>query len=149
MNKLTYAKNKLQSGSHSLVICADCDTIISDSKGIRPLLDALEAVKHHTEIFAADRIVGKAAAMLYVLMKAKGVWAEVISRDATDLLSEYGIKFDYDILTDNIINRSGTGPCPMEQAVKNINDPQKAYEAIVQKLNELSERRQENERKTN
>lgn len=141
MNKLTYAENKLKNGSHSLVICADCDTVISDGKGIRHLVEALEAVKNHEEIYAADRIVGKAAAMLYVLMKAKGVWAEVISKPAAEIFIGNGIEFKYEILTDNIINRRGTGLCPMEQAVKDIDDPMTAYKAIKQKLNELSERR--------
>lgn len=139
MNKLTYAKDKLKNGGHSLVICADCDTIVSNVKGIRPLIEALDAVNEHTEIFAADRIVGKAAAMLYVLMKAKGIWAEVISKPAFILLSENGIELEYETLTDNIINRSGTGLCPMKQAVRDIDDPPAAYEAIKQRLDELSE----------
>ena len=139
MNKLTYAKDKLKNGGHSLVICADCDTIISNVKGIRPLIEALEAARGHAEIYAADRIVGKAAAMLYVLMKANGVWAEVMSKSAFAILAENEIEFEYETLTDSIINRSGTGLCPMEQAVRDIDDPVAAYEAIKQKLDELSE----------
>ena len=77
--------------------------------------------------------------MLYVLMKANGVWAEVMSKSALAILAENGTELEYETLTDNIINRSGTGLCPMEQAVRDIDDPHAAYEAIKQRLDELSE----------
>lgn len=137
MNKLTYAKNKLRNENHTLVILADCNTIISDKSGIGPLLEASDAVDGATEITAADRIVGKAAAMLYVLMGAKAVYAQVMSRPAKNLFDSFGIEYEYETITDNIINRKGDGLCPMEQAVEIINDPQSAKKAIIDKIEQL------------
>ena len=137
MNKLRYAKDKLKSDGYSLVILADCNTITSRSRGISPLLEALEAAKETGDITAADKIVGKAAAMLYVLMGAKAVYAEVMSRSAKALLEQYGIEAAYDVLVENIINRRGDGLCPMEEAVRELDDPQQAKAAILQKLEQL------------
>lgn len=137
MDKLTYAKDKLKSGRHSLVVLADCNTIISDGAGIRPLLEAAEAVGSASEIWAADTMVGKAAAMLYVLMGAKGVFAQVISQSATAVFDRFGIAYRYDTLTEHIINRQGDGLCPMEQAVRDIEEPEQAKQAILQTIERL------------
>ena len=39
--------------------------------------------------------------------------------------------------TESIINREGSGKCPMEEATENINDPDEAVAAIGAKLKEL------------
>lgn len=138
MDKLTYARNKMNSGRHSLVILADCDTVISDKSGIGPLLEACEAVGNASEIYAADKIVGKAAAMIYVLMNAKGVYAQVMSLAAKEVFDRYGIEYEYEELTEKIINRRGDGLCPMELAVYDINEPELAKQAVVQKLRQIT-----------
>lgn len=46
------------------------------------------------------------------------------------MLSRFGVDHSYNVLTEGIVNREGTGPCPMEQAVKDIDDPREAFEAI-------------------
>ena len=62
--------------------------------------------------YAADRIVGKAAALLYVMMGVKGVFAEVLSESALAVLNKHGVHAEYSVLTPNIINRAGDGLCP-------------------------------------
>jgi hypothetical protein len=42
------------------------------------------------------------------------------------------------MLTENIINRSGTGLCPMEEAVKDIDDLKEALAAIQAKVAALA-----------
>lgn len=140
MYKLEYTKSKLLKEHHSLVICADCDTVISDGAGIKPLIQALEAVKNAADITAADKIVGKAAAFLYVEAGVRAVFGEVMSRSATELFGQYGVQYEYQILTDNIINRQGNGLCPMEKTVQNILEPSVAKKAILKKMQELSQK---------
>lgn len=137
MNRLTYAKNKMINGGHSLVILADCDTIISDGTGIKPLLEACDVISNASELYAADKIVGKAAAMLYVLIGAKGVFAQVLSRPAKEVFERFGIEYEYETMTDNIINRKGDGLCPMESAVYDIDDPLMAKQVIMKKIRQL------------
>ena len=91
---------------------------------------------------AADRIVGKAAAMLYVLLGVGEVHAEVMSEDALSLLAAHGISAECEVRSRTIKNRAGTDSCPMEKAVGGIADPAAAACAIGAKLDELSRVRQ-------
>lgn len=65
--------------------------------------------------FIADKVVGKGAAALMVLGGIEGLFADVVSRPALDLLAGAGIAVDYTVAVQNIANRAGTGICPVEQ----------------------------------
>ena len=89
---------------------------------------------------AADKIVGRAAALLFAKLKVASVYAAVLSEGGRDVLLAYGIDCFCGELTESIINREGSGKCPMEEATENINDPDEAVAAIGAKLNELRSR---------
>lgn len=80
--------------------------------------------------FAADKIVGKAAALLFILGKVTSIYAGVVSRPALDVFSAHGVSAQYGRVVSNIINRDKTGICPMEQAVLDIFDPEEAFLAL-------------------
>lgn len=63
----------------------------------------------------ADKVIGKGAAALMIQGGVQHVYADVISRPALVLLQSFHIDVQYETLTDNIINRAGTGICPVEQ----------------------------------
>ena len=86
---------------------------------------------------AADKVVGKATAFLYCLLQVKAVYTPVISRSAARVLREHGIELVAGIEVDFIWNRRRTGPCPMETAVKDIEDPTEALTAIRETLKTL------------
>lgn len=65
--------------------------------------------------FIADKVVGKGAAALMVLGGVEGLFADVVSHPALDLLAGAGIAVDYTVAVPNIANRAGTGICPVEQ----------------------------------
>lgn len=136
LDELNYAKKMLSAGNYTLFICSEEKVYFSDEKGIKPLLSLLS--DDWSGAVAADRIVGKAAAMLYANLKVKAVYAGVMSESARAVFEKHGIKYEYTTLTENIINRDGTDLCPMELAVKDIDDPADAAEAISNKLAELS-----------
>lgn len=100
--------------NHSLVV-ANESVRTFDGRGVSDLFGLL-----HNEPTAlayariADKIVGKAAAALLVLAKVQSVYAHVISRPAYDLLADAGIDVRYGTLVPHIINRAGTGLCPLE-----------------------------------
>lgn len=60
-----------------------------------------------------------------------------MSLSAIHLLEANGIYPQYDTPVENIINRSGTGICPMEETVKELSVPKEALKAIRQRLSEL------------
>ncbi len=90
--------------------------------------------------YAADKIVGRAAAFLYVKLGAAGVYAPVMSRGAKELLTEYNIPAEADELTENIRNRQNTGLCPMECAVSSCGSPEAAYVAILEAIRKMQQK---------
>ena len=61
---------------------------------------------------AADMIVGKAAAMLFVKAGICAVHGKVMSEAASEYLEAHHIPHSYDKLTEQIINRTGDNICP-------------------------------------
>lgn len=135
MNDLEKAKFLLQGGNYTCVLCNGDRVYTSNLRGVRPLLEMLDT--DVSGFYAADKVVGKATALLYCLLKVKAVHAVVISQAALQVLQKGGIAVSWDSRVDYIKNRSGDGRCPMEQATENIDDPQEALTAIQKKLKEL------------
>lgn len=121
----------------TLAVCRGDDLTVSREKGIKPLLKLTQG-DDLRNASAADRIVGKAAAMLYALTGVEEVFAQVLSEQGRTVLKRYGIVYEYGTLTENIINRSGTGLCPMEEAVKDIDDLKEVLAAIKAKVAALA-----------
>lgn len=86
----------------------------------------------------ADRVVGKAAALLFVKCGILAVYAQNLSESGKTVLEWYGISYEYTTLTDRIINREGTDICPMEKAVLHCNDAERAYKLLKDKLEHMS-----------
>jgi len=135
---LVKAIEMLREGNYTCVICLGDVTHCSRRRGVAPLLELLENGTELKGFQAADRVVGKAAAMLYVLLGVAGVHAGVISESAKAVFDKAGIPCFYDKCVPAIFNRTMTGFCPMETAVKDINDPALAPAAVKAKLKELA-----------
>ena len=112
--------------------------LTSCERGIKPLVQWLNDEVDLSEFSFADKIVGRAAAMLYVRLGAARVWAQVMSSGGKRTLEEHGVVAECEVETERIINRLGTGICPMEEAVEGIDDPLEAERAIRRKLSDLS-----------
>jgi len=117
----------------TLVMVKDEQVITSKEKGISYLL-SLTSENKYQGYSVADKIVGKAAAFLYVIMQVENVYGEIITKRAVEILRQANINAEYKILTENIINRTNTGLCPMELTVLNIEDKDKAFMALKKKI---------------
>lgn len=110
-----------------------------EGTGVRPLVRALD---EEPELLrgsvVVDKIVGKAAAMLAVLGGAAGVYGLTMSAAARDYLAARGIPAEWETLTERIINRTGTGLCPMETAVLDIDDPAEGLAALRETMGRLA-----------
>lgn len=137
MNDLEHAKELLINENLTCVLCCQEQVYTSIKKGIQPMVDFLTQGISLEGFSAADKIVGKAAAMLFALAKVKEVHAQVLSKTAATVLEQYHIAYTYEILTESIINRSGSGLCPMEQAVEEAARPEDAFTAIKETLHIL------------
>ena len=69
-------------------------------------------------------------------MQVENVYGETITKRAVEILRQANINVEYKILTENIINRTNTGLCPMELIVLNIEDKEEAFMALKKKINE-------------
>ena len=137
MNDIETAKARFKSGSYSCVLVKGDVVYTSEQDGIAPMLGFISDGTNLTGFSVADKIVGKAAALLFVLAGVKEVFACVMSRRAVEVFAEHGVKYSFDTFAENIINRAGTDLCPMEKAVSDIENPQEAIDAIKNALTAL------------
>ena len=135
---LENAKKQLQEGNYTCVLCCDDTFYTSTFRGVKPLVQWYRSGTDFSRFSAADKVIGRATAYLYLLMGIQEVYAHVISRPALEVFQSHGIHVQFGQLVDNIINRTGTGLCPFEEAVLSIQDPQQAYDAIVRKMQQLN-----------
>jgi len=113
-------------------------TLQSKRRGVQPLLGWLQSGEAERGMIAADKVVGKAAAFLYVLIGVAEVHAKVLSASAEAVLQRFAIPYFYEERVAAIKNRTNTGFCPMENAVWEIDEPQAAYAAIQEKWKQLN-----------
>ena len=134
MNDLENARAVLEREDLSVVLCRGTSVLTSGKHGVAPMLDFLSSGEDLRGYSAADKIVGKAAALLFVKTGVVAVWGEVMSKAALPVFDSHGISCSCRTLVDRIVNRAGTGSCPMELTVAGIDDPDKAETALRQKL---------------
>lgn len=131
---LTKAKEMLYAGNYTSVLCKEDRVYTSKAQGVKPLLDLVAVGEDLQGFAAADKVVGKAAALLYALLGVNEVYAGVISQGALNAFEKHHIGVTYDTLVSAIRNRTDTGFCPMEEAVWNCENPQEAVALIQAKL---------------
>ena len=132
---LKKAAEFLNNGEYTCVLCKGEEVLTSTKRGVTPLIDWIDNSADLKGFSAADKVVGKAAAILYVLLKVEAVYAPVMSEGAISVLAENGISAFCDKKFSRIINRTGDGLCPMEQAVSDVTDPEEGLKKIRERLN--------------
>ncbi|KAB3537695.1 DUF1893 domain-containing protein [Alkaliphilus pronyensis] len=136
MLELELAKRELMKGNFSCVLVKDGEVCYTSvEKGIKPLMLPLI---HDKSIFQnmvlADKVIGKAAALLIVFSSIQMVFAETISSEAKKIFEENNIMYEYEEEVPYIYNRVKSDMCPIEKLVKNTNNPQEAFQLIKEFL---------------
>ncbi|MBR2461224.1 MAG: DUF1893 domain-containing protein [Clostridia bacterium] len=139
MTPLMTAKQLLNSSREATLAVVNPRTSrVFTQRGVKPLLDlATTSPAFLAGASVADKVTGAAAAFILVYAGAKELHTGVISRRAEEILTKYGISYQADTRVEYIINRRGDGFCPMETAVKDINDPAEAVKAISKTLSAM------------
>lgn len=112
----------------------------SAKKGISPLLTELEKNPAiFVGAFAADKIIGKAAAMLLAKGGVSAVYGMVMSKTAQEIFKKQNIYFEFEEETDFIKNRTGDGMCPMEKSVSELSSDSldEAYDVLNETYQKL------------
>ncbi|MCL2400244.1 MAG: DUF1893 domain-containing protein [Defluviitaleaceae bacterium] len=136
---LEKAKERIKSGRATFVIM-HAGNIVGEANGmgVKPILLFLENEPTSLQgAEVADKIVGKAAAILSVLGGVQYVYGEKMSVSGLDYLENAGIVTNYDALIESVKNRDDTDVCPLEACVADIDDPQEGYEAIKETISRL------------
>jgi hypothetical protein len=139
MTDLEIAKNELYEENLTLAIVKNGEVLYSTkSHRISGFLDAVE--KCGTKLDGAslaDRVAGKAVALLCVYAKINEVYAAVLSRKAQVIFNQNRISVHWNELVDNVLDANKTAMCPFEKAAAEISKPQKAYRTFKGLLENL------------
>lgn len=108
----------------------------ASGRGVGPLLALLDARQLRGAV-VCDKVVGRAAAAICVAGGARKVCAELMSEPAATFLAARGVPSEAARRTPQIDSRDRSGPCPMEVAVRDLEDPAEMVGAIRLKLEEL------------
>ena len=125
-------KNILLKENHTIVIYkSDASVVVSDDRGVAPLMKLLKENKEQLrDSMIADKVIGKAAALLMVYAGVKEVFTPTISVPAVEVFEKHNVKITYDKVVERIINRTGDGLCPMESLCLNVENPEEAFDVI-------------------
>jgi len=132
MDDLELAENELKSRNINLVIVKNGAVIYqSTASGMKGLLQAIEEYDEDLAVTAvADKIVGRAAAMLCVYSKVKSVFAITMSEGALKLLTKNRVGHKFERYVHKLMNSQGTDICPFERAIRDIDDPKEAFKTL-------------------
>ena len=139
LDRTKQALELLESGDFTCAaVLSDETTLTSSRRGVAPLLGWIDEGVDLAGACAADKVVGKGAALLYVILEAREVYAHVISEQALAALEKHGVSAVCGQIVPYIVNRTGDGRCPIESAVWNIDDPDEALVSIRKKIRDLT-----------
>lgn len=136
-NDLERAKALLAQSDLTCVICKEETVYQTTARGVAPLLAWLDSQTDMMGFSAADKVVGRGAAFLYRLLGVRSVYGKIMSVHAVKVLRAGGIEVSWGTLTDSILNRRKNGPCPIELATRDIQEPENALYIIRTTLEEL------------
>lgn len=143
MEDIEVAKKLLYDENLSLCIVKEGEVLFkSRTKGISAFLNAMD--KFGAKLAGAsvaDRVVGKALALMFIYVGIKAVYAQTLSFKAKMTLEKNMVIFEAAEIVETITSPEGEA-CPFERAVAEISNPEEAYvkiRGIQNTLNKASE----------
>lgn len=129
LEDLRVAKNRLAEKGLTLCLVKDRQVLFETaSHGISGFLIATEELGERLRgASAADKVVGKAVALMCLYTRIEAVYASVISRKARELFEQNAVRAEWNELVENILSNCKPTTCPFERLAAKINDPEEAY----------------------
>lgn len=140
MRDIEMAEELLEKENLALVIVKDGNVVFSSSdRGIKPLYMAVNELKDELGgSSVADRVTGKAAAMLCVYAGVKELSTRLISENAIRVFEKTPIVFKHRESVPYIKNRDKTGMCPVETLSSGTDDINELLKGIAEFLVKIS-----------
>ena len=130
MNDLETAKNLLSQKQLTLVIVKKGVTLYETR--FHRISGFLDAIDQHGKALqnasVADKVVGKAVALLCALAGVTEVYAETLSTAGRMILEQKEISHEWKTLVDTILDDKKLDLCPFEKEAAKMDDPRIAYE---------------------
>jgi hypothetical protein len=132
MQDVEIAKKQLNDNDFTLVIVKNGQVLFqTDSHRISGFMNAIEKLSGKLNgASVADRVAGKALALLCVYAGIREVYAEVLSKKAKVLFEENNVSCHWLQLVDHVLDVNKSGVCPFEKAAADISDPKDSYAAF-------------------
>lgn len=139
MNDLQAAKERLRKGNLALVFVKNSNSLYETNiGGLGGFLKAINDLGDNlNKASVADKVVGKAAALLCVYSQVKSAYAITLSEGGFLVLKNKGMQFNYENLIPVVLNARKTEQCPFEKLVEDMSDPKAAYFEIREFYNKL------------
>ena len=96
----------------------------ASGRGVLPLLKLLDD-GHLRHALVVDKVIGRAAAAVCLVGRARRVHGLLMSEEAKSLLAAHNVPATTDRLVPKILNRDQSASCPLEARVAQEADPQK------------------------
>ncbi|MDD3656105.1 MAG: DUF1893 domain-containing protein [Atribacterota bacterium] len=134
MDDLNKAKEILQKEKYTFVLIKRGKLIkTSYKKGVLPLLEVINGDDQVlNKAIIADKVIGRAAALLVANYQVKAVYAGTISENAREILDNNSVFYQFGQCVPYIKNRNQTDQCPLEKLTSSISSSDSAYEQILQ-----------------
>ena len=128
------AINELTESDYLLVIVKDREIKYrSKDKGIRAIVGLLNNKPELLqEAVVADKVIGRAVAMICDYAQVKFCYGSIISKSAIEILQKADLSYQFKKKVEEIRNKNDTGLCPVEkltlktdnsaEGIKMIND---------------------------
>ncbi|MFN8472303.1 MAG: DUF1893 domain-containing protein [Anaerolineae bacterium] len=128
---LALARAELEAKELGLVIAREGEILWASAQpGVTSLLSAAAGERSIEGAALADRVVGRAAALVASDARLAAVYGVVMSEGALAQLTSAGIAASYGSLVPRILNRPQTDLCPLEKLTQNIDTPSEAVAAL-------------------
>jgi len=135
MDLLNEAVRRLEAEDATFVAIWQDRVIVSHDRGIAPILKLLSVQEDSLRgACVADKVIGKAAALLLCHAGIDQLFAKIVSEHAVEVLREHSLPFRFERSVPHIVNRTGDGMCPMEQLVLRISRPEDAFVFLRERI---------------
>ncbi len=140
MRDIEIAKKHIDDSNNAIVIVKNGMIVYeSKQKGIKPLYDACILLGDKLKNASlADRVTGRAAAILCIGYGIKALHTKLLSERAVGLLQETNIDYSCDKIVPYIKNRTQTDTCPVEKISAEITDAEELMVKIEKFLENMS-----------
>ena len=122
----------------TLVAVRGDEVITCTERGVKPLLRWVREGRSLSGFSVADKVVGKAPALLYAILGPDAVFSPVMSWTGRAVLVASGIAVSHDALVPHIQNRAKSDQCPMDASVSNVWEPYEAADVLTERARQMA-----------